>query len=183
MAMIGFWLTLFSLLSLRAKRSNPVSTTTNGIASRGARNDKDFAKIIFYVMLSFCVIFWAILTIQHNHIWNNPITFYENNLKYEPNGFIEHTNLGIAYADAGRNDDAIAQYEKAIAIADVYPQVHYDLANSLIAVKQYDRAEKEYLQTIKMDPQFGTAYQNLYNLYLAEGKKDEAQKILEEANK
>ena len=183
LAMIGFWLALFSLLSLRASREAISGGTVEARLLRSARNDKDFAKIIFYVMLSFCVVFWGILTIRHNRIWNNPITFYENNLKYEPSSFIEHTNLGMAYADAGRNDDAIAQYEKAIAIADVYPQVHYDLANSLIAVKQYDRAEKEYLQTIKMDPQFGTAYQNLYNLYIYLGEQDRAEEILKEINK
>lgn len=134
-------------------------------------------------MLSFCVVFWGILTIRHNRIWSNPITFYENNLKYEPNSFIEHTNLGMAYADAGRNDDAIAQYEKAIAIDDVYPQVHFDLANSLTAVKNYDQAEKEYLQTIKMDPQFGSAYRNLYSLYIYLGEKDKAAEILKEIDK
>jgi len=170
LAMIGFWLTVLIPINLL-------------FAKIKSQKFLPFAGIIFYVMLSFCVIFCAILTIQHNHIWNNPITFYENNLKYEPNSFIEHTNLGIAYADAGRNDDAIAQYEKAIAIADIYPQVHFDLANSLTAVQNYPQAEKEYLQTIKMDPQFGTAYQNLYNIYMYLGEKDKAGEILKEIDK
>jgi protein O-mannosyl-transferase len=174
--MVGFWLSFFSLINFYTPRPR-------GAATPLYRGDLVWLKIFFYVMLTACVIFFAFLSIQRNRDWRDPITFYENNLKYSPNSFIEHTNLGIAYADAGRHEEAIAQYEKALAISDIYPQVHYDMANSLVAVKKYAEAEKEYQRTIEMDKQFGPAYKNLYNLYVYLGEKDKAQKILEEANK
>jgi tetratricopeptide (TPR) repeat protein len=182
LAMIGFWLALCSLINFLPRRSlRLLAIGQQSAAARllhGKKGDLIWIKIFFYVMLSFCVVFWGILTIQHNYIWSNPITFYENNLKYSPQSFIEHTNLGIAYSEAGREEEAIAQYEKAIAIADVYPQVHYDLANSYLALKNYDQAEKEYLRTIAMDQQFSSPYQNLYNLYIYLGEKDKAAEIL-----
>jgi tetratricopeptide (TPR) repeat protein len=134
-------------------------------------------------MLIACVIFFAVLTIRRNRDWHDPITFYENNLKYSPQSFIEHTNLGIAYDEAGRVNEAIAQYRTAITIADFYPQVHYDLANSLAETKQYDEAEKEYLKAIAMDPGFVLPHHNLYNLYVYLGEKDKADKILEQIPK
>ncbi len=163
--MIGFWLALGGLICL---------------AADNLKNDRVLllAKILFYVMLSACVVFWGILTIRRNLIWHDPITFYENNLKYSPQSFIEHTNLGIAYDNAGRPTEAIAQYRQAIGIDDVYPQVHYDLANALVGAQQYDQAEKEYLLAIAMDPEFILPYRSLYDLYSYLGEKDEAGEIL-----
>jgi protein O-mannosyl-transferase len=165
LAMIGFWLAIFCLVYLFFDRIKNAKRLL-------------FAKLVFCVMLIACLVFWGILTVRRNLIWHDPITFYENNLKYSPQSFIEHTNLGIAYDAAGRVDDAIAQYRRAIAIDDVYPQVHFDLANSLTEAKQYDEAEKEYLRAISMDPGFILPYRNLYNLYSSLGKEDEANKII-----
>jgi protein O-mannosyl-transferase len=167
LSMIGFWLAFFGLIFILFDK---------------LKNDRirTLLKQISFVMLIACVIFFAVLTIRRNLVWHDPITFYENNLKYSPQSFIEHTNLGIAYDDAGRFEEAIAQYRAAIAIADIYPQTHYDLANSLVSVKQYDEAEKEYLKTIAMDPGFALPYRNLYNLYIYLGEKDKAEQILKE---
>jgi len=204
--MIGFWLALFSLIlprrSLYFRTATPANRSDRqSLGQRSAdatllrgktepppnpsleRRGALFCKIIFYVMLIACAVFWGFLTIQRNRDWRDPITFYEKNLKYSPNSFIEHTNLGIAYEDAGRHEEAIAQYEKALALSDIYPQVHYDLANSLVSVKKYAEAEKEYQRTIAMDPQFGPAYRSLYNLYVYLGEKDKAEKALEQVNK
>jgi protein O-mannosyl-transferase len=163
--MIGFWLAILCLIYLFFDKVKNIKVLP-------------LAKIFFCVMLIACVVFWGVLTIRRNRIWREPITFYENNLKYSPQSFIEHTNLGIAYDEAGRVNEAIAQYRAAISIADVYPQVHYDLANSLVTAKQYDEAEKEYLKTIAMDPGFTLPYRNLYNLYGYLGEKDKADEIL-----
>jgi protein O-mannosyl-transferase len=186
--MIGFWLAFFCLLSLLlpAVRSNQIDASKGEIASSSRtaspRNDKGkvllLARVIFCVMLVTCVVFWSFLTIQRNHDWHDPITFFQNNLKYSPQSFIEHTNLGMAYDDAGRFTEAEAEYRQSIAISDVYPQVHYDLAISLTELKKYDEAENEYLKAIAMSPGFITPYRNLYNLYVYLGKKDEADKIM-----
>ncbi|HTW96374.1 MAG TPA: tetratricopeptide repeat protein, partial [Candidatus Methylomirabilis sp.] len=167
--MVGFWLAFFCLIFILFDK----------IKNERAR---DWSLKIFCVIVIAYVLFLTALTIARNRDWHDPITFYEKNLKYSPQSFIEHNNLGMAYAEAGRINEAIVQYRQAIAISDVYPQVHYNLANSLANAQKFAEAEKEYQNAIAMDPGFILPYQNLYNLYLYEGKKDEAKKILKEIN-
>lgn len=163
---IGFWLAILCLVNL-------------AFAKIKGRKVLLLAPVIFYVMLVACVVFWSFLTTERNRDWHDPITFFEKNLKYSPQSFIEHTNLGIAYDNAGRFTEAEAEYRQAIAISDVYPQVHHDLAISLTELKKYDEAEKEYLKAIAMDPGFVAPYRNLYNLYAYLGESDKAREIIE----
>ena len=119
----------------------------------------------------FCL-FFITLTIRRNLDWRDPITFYETNLKYTPNSFIQHNNLGMAYANAGRLEEAIKEYKTAISIADIYPQVHYNLGNALIAVNNLTEAETEYYKSIAISPGFSLPYINLIKLAVL--TKDEA---------
>ena len=106
--MLGFWLVVFII----------VNDLLSEVRAR---------RMIFAGALILSVIYFGGLTIRRNYVWRNPITFYENNLKYTPNSFIQHNNLGMAYSDTGRYAEAIAQYKTAISIKDIYPQIHYNL--------------------------------------------------------
>ncbi len=125
------------------------------------------------------IIFFSVLTIGRNRDWRDPITFYEKNLKYTPNSYIQHNNLGMAYADAGRVEDAIKEYRTAIALSDVYPQVHYNLGNSLIAVNKTNEAKDEYYKAIAISPSFFYPYANLIRLALFDKDETELQSVLD----
>jgi hypothetical protein len=169
-AMIGFWLVFLGLVFMAFERVKSVKTAY-------------WLKRIFYVMIIAYLVFLSALTINRNRDWHDPITFYEKNLKYSPNSFIEHNNLGMAYSEAGRFEESISEYKKALAIRDIYPQVHYNLGNSLIAVKKYSEAEKEYRRAIEIAPGFVLPRQNLYQLYLHQGEKDKAEELFREISK
>lgn len=160
--MIGFWLAFFSLIILLFNKIKP---------------NKQTKKIIF-VFLCFCVFVFSALTMMRNNDWHDPITFYEKNLTYTPNSFIQHNNLGMAYADAGRIEEAIKEYKKAIAINDVYAQVHHNLANSLRDTGGIDEAIKEYNIAIKMSPTFSLPYNSLLVIYSSDGNIAQTEKIL-----
>ena len=146
--MAGFWLVII-LLVQKIKINKKVSLAT---------------LILFICFLSF-------LTIRRNLDWRDPITFYEKNLKYTPNSYIQHNNLGMAYADAGRTQEAIKEYQTAIAIADIYPQVHFNLGNALITSNKFSEAALEYYKAIEISPTFELPYINLLNIALSQ--KDE----------
>lgn len=136
-------------------------------------------KKIIFISLSALSIYFMILTIRRNLDWRDPITFYEKNLRYTPNSYIQHNNLGMAYADAGRAEDAITEYKTAIALSDVYPQVHYNLGNSLIAVNKTSEAKDEYYKAIAISPSFSYPYSNLIRLALFDKDKTELQTVLD----
>lgn len=139
-------------------------------------------KISLAVLILF-ICFFSFLTVRRNLDWREPITFYQKNLKYTPNSYIQHNNLGMAYAEAGQTEAAIKEYKTAIAIADIYPQVHYNLGNALVAVNKLDEAEAEYYKSIKISPSFTLPYINLLNLSLFEKNEQKLEIVLTQIKK
>ncbi len=162
---MGFFLAFFGLILLMINRVK----------------DKNRKKTLKYVFISLIIIFSIYLsyqTIERNRDWRDPITFYEKNLNYTPNSYIQRNNLGMAYAKSSRHAEAITEYQKAISIADIYPQVHYNLANSLVILNNLKEAESQYLISVDMSPGFSLAYQGLLNIYLSQGEKNKAYLLL-----
>ncbi len=165
--MVGFWLAMLGLIVLIWEKYGKL---------------KILKQAGLTVLLVYVLIFsW--LTIKRNQDWRDPITFYEKNLRYTPSSFIQHNNLGMAYAAAGRNDQAIAEYLKAIAIKDVYAQVHHNLANVLAATGRLDGAVEEYKKAMSLSPAFQLPYQNLLSIYLNNKNKAGAEAVLLEMKK
>lgn len=144
--MLGFWLAVFILIDSCLKYF---------------KVSKLKIKIIFICLLILFFSYFSFLTIKRNTYWRDPITFYENNLKYTPNSFIQHNNLGMAYANSGQVDRAIKEYRLAISIKDIYPQVHYNLANALQEKKLFNEAKEEYKKSLKISPSFIMSYNSL----------------------
>lgn len=158
--MLGFWLAVIILLQELIKKIN-------------------LKKVVVWYIILFLILYFSALTIKRNFDWRDPITFYEKNLKYTPNSFIQRNNLGMAYATLNRYDDAIKEYQKAIEIADIYPQVHYNLGNALVALGRTQEAEIEYYRTIEMSPQFSFPYNNLLRLAIVKQDETKLKKTLE----
>jgi len=135
-------------------------------------------KKIIFISLSILSLYFIILTIRRNFDWRDPVTFYEKNLSYTPNSFIQRNNLGMAYSDAGRTDEAIKEYKTAISIADIYPQVHYNLANTLVSTNKMNEAEAEYYKALKIDPGFSLPYTNLIKLAILTKDEVKLQTVL-----
>jgi len=167
--MMGFWLAVFCLAVIIFKKIR-------------VRNKK-LALMSIYLGLGALVIYMAgfsTLTILRNNDWQDAITFYEKNLYYTPNSFIQHNNLGMAYADANRIDEAIKEYKKALEISDVYAQVHHNLANSLRDSDQEAEAIKEYKKAITMSPTFSLSYNNLLAIFIEQQNKERAEELLKQ---
>jgi len=130
------------------------------------------------IILSLTLVYFGFLTVRRNLDWRDPITFYEKNLRYTPNSFIQRNNLGMAYADAGRFSEAIVQYRQALALSDVYPQVHSNLANALAATGGAAMAKEEYYRALDIDPGFLIPYVGLLRLAILEQDHVSLEKIL-----
>ncbi|MCX5687040.1 MAG: tetratricopeptide repeat protein, partial [Candidatus Omnitrophica bacterium] len=63
-------------------------------------------------------------TIRQNEYWKDPVDFYNRTLKYVSGSNPLYLNLGMAYFNIGRKEEAISVYKKAIQInpnnADAY---------------------------------------------------------------
>ena len=70
-------------------------------------------------------------------------------------------NLGVALAAAGRTNEAIGEYEKALEIKPDYAGARCNLANALLVLQRYDEAIAEYRKAIAIRPDFTEAKRNL----------------------
>jgi tetratricopeptide (TPR) repeat protein len=105
------------------------------------------------------------LSIKSNFVWKDPITFYNNILKYNEGTARVHNNLAMAYADIKDFKSAEKHYLKAIEIADTYPQTHYNLARLYLRFGKIERAISHLERSIEINPNFFFSYQLLGNIY------------------
>src|SRR6185369_7395194 len=80
----------------------------------------------------------------------------------------EH-NLGSAFQSAGRIDEAIDQYKKAIAIKPDYAPAYSNLGSALLSKGDATGAINAYQQALSIDPDFSDAHFNLGNALMRVG--------------
>ncbi|HTL71182.1 MAG TPA: tetratricopeptide repeat protein [Candidatus Eisenbacteria bacterium] len=74
-------------------------------------------------------------------------------------------NLGIAYADLGRNDKAIEAFKAAIADAPDLAIAHLYLGTAYRLKDDYGAALPELLEALKLDPSLNRAHDELWQTY------------------
>lgn len=85
-----------------------------------------------------------------------------------------HFNQGVLYQSKGQNAQAIAEYEKAIAMNPSNVKAHYNLGILYKWRGDYEKAAREYQETIRLDPHFAKAYYNLGIILKGKGELDGA---------
>ncbi|MDP2945991.1 MAG: tetratricopeptide repeat protein [bacterium] len=138
-----------------------------------------YQKIFLIIPIIFLV-FLGYVTINRNHEWRDPITFYKQILKYTPNSYRVINNLGKTYAEAGDYQKAEIMYKKAINLDPAGPTAYHNLANIYNASQKEDLAEQYFRLAIKADPNFVYSYNALANMYLKNQKYREARQIFED---
>ncbi len=100
-------------------------------------------------------------------------------VELDPLSLIINTNLGWAYIHGGRLDEAIAQLRKTVEMDGSFYYARYGLALALELKGAIPEAITEYQKTISITDD-SVPLGMLGRLYAAVGRKDEAQKILQQ---
>jgi len=135
-----------------------------------------FSKLLVPASSFLLILFLGFLstrTILRNFDWKDPITFYNQTLKYSESARV-HNNLAMTYDEKSEHEKAIFHYQRAIEISDIYPQTHNNLGNAYQEIDKTEKAIEEFEKAIKMDPYFFFAYNNLAGLYVVQKEYDRA---------
>ncbi|MFA6358221.1 MAG: tetratricopeptide repeat protein [Candidatus Omnitrophota bacterium] len=123
----------------------------------------------------FCV-FYILLTNARNFEWKNPVIFYQNIIKYSPDSFQAHNNLGLEYEYLDKFKEAQFHYCRALEIKPDLIEARANLANLYFKLKLYEKAKQEYevLEQSKLGAKVGEAENNLGNIYEVTGELQKA---------
>ena len=81
-----------------------------------------------------------------------------------------HMRLGILYYGLGLIPEAIAEGERAVHLSPASKWYKYDLAKFYYVDKQFNKAEVQFTNLLKIDPGFTLAYYYLAELYFHQKK-------------
>jgi len=141
-----------------------------------------YIKIIILLVIAATHVL-AIAAYKRNHVWSDDITLWKDALSKYPTNQRAYLNLGSAYLDKGMYNEVIGVLEY-IFKADpnnknsFYLKGHGNLAYAYARTGMYDKALREYLIALQIDPQIGSAYAFSASIYLRQGKTDEAMRLL-----
>ncbi len=118
-------------------------------------------KLILSSAVIFLFISMSYLTYQQIGIWKNSIEFWNYVIKKEPNRIsFAYNNRGLALGMKGRVQEAIADFDKAIAL-DPYYGIAYDNRGMFLGnIGQYDSALRDFTMAINLDLVDYRAYDN-----------------------
>ncbi len=94
---------------------------------------------------------------------------------------VSSTELGRAFMQQGKFDEAIGQFEEAVRVKPDYALAHNNLGYALAQKGRLDEAIRQYQEALRLDPGCTLAHFNLGNALADKGQIDEAIRQIREA--
>jgi tetratricopeptide (TPR) repeat protein len=122
------------------------------------------------VVIAACAIV-ARAQVQH---WRNSTALWTHALRVTDDNYLAHNNLGLAFVEAGKVDEAIAQYNEALRLRPNYATARSNLAAALSKQGKNTEAISSLTEALRRKPGFADAHVNLGAALTQEGRFDEA---------
>ncbi len=107
------------------------------------------------------------LTAERNADYRTEIALWGDTVAQRPSNARAHNNLGHHLYVAGRTREAIAQYEKALALDPKYIDAHNNLGSALLEIPgRLGDAIAQYQESLRLKPDYPEVRYNLGNAWL-----------------
>jgi len=83
----------------------------------------------------------------------------------------EHVDLGIAYFEERKAEEALQEFRQAIQVDPDYADAHFHMGGLLHALKAYPSAIKEYEEVLRINPHYPKIHTGMANVYYERGLK------------
>ena len=127
------------------------------------------------------VLLLSFLSFQRNKVWTSDLILWEDVVKKSPLKERPYINLGKAYIDAKKVDDAIRVLGIAIELNPLSYKAFNNRGIAYRINKQYDLSLADLNKSLKINPKFFKAYGNRGKVYEDIGKHDLAMEDFEES--
>jgi tetratricopeptide (TPR) repeat protein len=131
--------------------------------------------------------FYSALTIERNHIFKDDVTLWSDAVKKSPHKMRVHHNLGRAYFEKGRIDQAIQEGEIALRLsANLNRKENLKFVLNLLGGAYFvkgdtDVAIRMLQRAVEVDPNFATSFYNLSCILAVKKEQDKALEYLKKA--
>jgi tetratricopeptide (TPR) repeat protein len=139
-----------------------------------ATSHKPQATRVVYAAIVLYTAAFAVQTLRRNPIWRNEFELYQAMVREAPESAGAHLNFGTSLAEAGRKDEAIAQYRAAIELNPDYIGPHDQLAFVLLDQGDLPGATSEMREVVRLQPGSADAHNNLALALKRSGQLDSA---------
>jgi len=121
------------------------------------------------------------LTLNRNLVWQNEFSLWKDAVIKSPNKDRPHINLGLAYFNTGRFDEAISEFMTALSINPNNAKAMNNLGLVYATAGKLQEAEKSFAKSIQLEDINPDAYNNLGFLFVTKGLYEASIPILNEA--
>ncbi|MBF0536996.1 MAG: tetratricopeptide repeat protein [Nitrospirae bacterium] len=134
------------------------------------------AEVIFTALIFTIALIHTAATYNRNTLWQSAVSLFEDNIKKSPVNVQAHYSLGYAYMEAGRNEEAMREFQTIIASYPNHPYAHSNIGYIYETQGMLNEAIREYQTAIKLKPYIAEAHNNIGNIWYKTGKYEEAMK-------
>ncbi len=127
------------------------------------------------------LLLFAAGTHSRNSLWADPVAFWRDVAAKAPRKMRPQNDLGVALYDAGRLDEAIIAYKKAIDLDPGNAEAWNNLGNALSDLGRMTEAIRSYRKAISLSPRYVKPMANLGDALIKEKRYDEAIEVLDRA--
>ena len=124
----------------------------------------------------------GVATWQQAHVYQSPLTLWNDVLEQNPESRLAHNNLGVFYERGGNFPHAAHHARQVLALHPDDDIAHFNLANALLKMGKLRGAERHYRAQVERDPLHFQAYANLGTLFEKQGRSEEAEAARARAN-
>jgi len=123
----------------------------------------------------------AIMASVQVRYWKDGFSLWEHALDVTSRNYIAHTNLGIAFSEAGKHNEAVAQYSDALRIKPDLADARNDLGVALANQGRTADAVHEFEEALRIKPDQAASHYNAGVLLRQMGNTTEALRHFEAA--
>jgi tetratricopeptide (TPR) repeat protein len=124
---------------------------------------------------------YAILTMERNKLWRDPIVFWGESLKKYPHSVTPYKYIGGIYAHREKYDLAISYYQAGLRENPNDVILLNGLALAYKGKKDLERAEIFLVQANRLNPNDSATFNNLGTIYFEKGDLERSRSYLQKA--
>jgi tetratricopeptide (TPR) repeat protein len=123
----------------------------------------------------------GLLTLRQLRYWQDSLTLFRHALAVTRDNYVAHVNIGMALAEQGQDDEALAHVAEAVRVKPGYPVAQYALGVLLDRRGEHAAAAEHLRAALAVNPRYADAHNALGTALAGTGDRNGAMAEFREA--